>query len=76
MYYSGALSGIPDVGEVSGLVTGISIGSTNFLQQQYVWMLDSANGLVYQIGSSNSANNQGVVNGVFLSQPASKRFLI
>lgn len=68
MYYSGASSS-PNVGEVSGVNAGISIGS-NFIQQKYVWMLDTANGLVYQVGSADGVNSNGVVTGVFLSQPS------
>ena len=71
MYYSNDLAGLPTIGEISGTYAGITIGSTNFLQQGSVWMLDSANGLIYQISSINNAKNNGAVTGVFLSQPQS-----
>ena len=59
-----------DIEEVDGLHAGFSIGSTIFFQREFVWMIDSANGLIYQVGTTDSANINGVIAGVFLSQPS------
>ena len=75
MYYSGN-SNSPDVGEVSGTNAGISVSATTFAQQKYVWTLDSANGLVYQIGSADGINGNGVIAGIFVSQPSCEYTLL
>ena len=71
MHYSDDAAGLPTIGEVGGINAGITLGSTNFLQQGAIWTLDSANGLIYQISSAKNTKNSGAIAGVFLSQPQS-----
>lgn len=47
--YSSTAGHPPDIVETSGTYSGVTLGDGNFNQQDFIWMLDSNNALVYKV---------------------------
>ena len=64
--YSNANSnGDSDIAEVSGVISGVTIGSVQFAQLSNIWMLDAVGQCAYKINTSSNA-----VTGIYRTQPA------
>ena len=69
IYSSAHSNGNTDIAEVSGVNSGVTIGSVDFAQPSSIWMLDAVNRYIYKIDTSSSALGSGSVTGVYQSRP-------
>ena len=47
--YSSTAGHPPDIVETSGTYSGVTLGDANFNQQDFIWMLDYNNALIYKV---------------------------